>query len=324
MSSVWTIMSMGLKDEIRENEYSKTFEVAIKDKYFNKDNIEEYFKIDYYDKDNFINNNNKLLNKGYLVADINIINANNSSEVIEEIVSNDYNKRLVNFMEFDFYKDTNLYRYVDYYTGDYEETVVQVNIGLDTEYYSNPETIKDYSTTVLANKYHQLDENYVPTKLTQIKAECSNGKQYLSKEAQEAFESMCNAAMSEGMNIKANSAYRSYEDQQEVYDTYLGLYGQNYVNNYVALPGYSEHQTGLSLDIMQEGYNIFVSSPGYKWMTENAHKYGFILRYPSGKEDITGYKNEPWHYRYVGVELATEVYNSNLTYEEYYIKNLDK
>ena len=122
----------------------------------------------------------------------------------------------------------------------------------------------------------------------------------------------------------ANSAYRSYSDQEDTYNYYLEKYGQNYVNNFVAVPGYSEHQTGLALDVAAKDSEIFEESSEYTWMLENSYKYGFILRYPYEKQEITGYKFEAWHFRYVGEEIAKYVKENNITYEEYYIMFLDK
>ena len=162
--------------------------------------------------------------------------------------------------------------------------------------------------------------------MTKVSEKYSRDKssQYLSKVAQVAFEEMCNDALKEGKYILANSAYRSYNDQEQVYNTYLKLYGQTYVNNYVATPGYSEHQTGLALDVAARDYNIFESSPEFTWMKNNAYKYGFILRYPKEKQEITGYKYEAWHYRYVGLDAAKYIQENNITYEEYYVMFLDK
>jgi len=95
--------------------------------------------------------------------------------------------------------------------------------------------------------------------------------------------------------------------------------GQEYADLASARPGHSEHQTGLAIDIMgsNEDYNKFEESVEFEWMKNNAHLYGFILRYPKGKENITGFKYEPWHYRYIGKKVATIIYNENITLEEY-------
>ena len=101
-------------------------------------------------------------------------------------------------------------------------------------------------------------------------------------------------------------------------------YGQNYVDKYVAKPGYSEHQTGLSFDIGSRKVNVFANSKEYLWMLDNAYKYGFILRFKKKYENITGFRNEPWHYRYVGKDIAKYIYENDMTLEEYYAVFLDK
>lgn len=323
-SSVFDIVTKGLTDTATNNKYSKTLEVAIKSKNFNKDNANSYLEINYHDKKDFIDSINKLLALGYSVSDINMINDKLNDNTIEALYKHELIKDISKYMEFDYFKSDNLYRYLAYYAGYYKETVVYVNIGLDKKLYEDADVITKFDETVLANKYHKLDENFVPDNLVQIKDSCAKNKSYLSKVAQVAFENMCDAAREDGKNILSNSAYRSYKNQQDVYDTYLNLYGQTYVDNYVAVPGFSEHQTGLALDVAAKGYNTFKKSPEYTWMLENAYKYGFILRYPKEKQDITGYKNEAWHFRYVGLEAAKYIQENNITYEEYYVMFLDK
>ena len=122
-----------------------------------------------------------------------------------------------------------------------------------------------------------------------------------------------------GLNIIAVSTYRSYFYQQELYNNYVKTMGEKKALLASAKPGHSEHQTGLALDVMGSNgdYNKFENTPEFKWMRHNAYKYGFILRYPKGKEHITGFKYEPWHYRYVGKKIAKEIYENNITLEEY-------
>ena len=108
---------------------------------------------------------------------------------------------------------------------------------------------------------------------------------------------------------------------KQLYNTYVRRDGEENANRYSAMPGYSEHQTGLAIDITNERTNRSIGSwfndtPQASWLYENAYKYGFILRYPEGKEDITKYSYEPWHIRYVG-NIASYIYNNNLTLEEY-------
>jgi len=324
--TVIKVVTNGIKDKVIDNDYSKTLEVALIENTFIKENLDCYFTIDFHNKKDFIERINKLLEMGYTVNDINKINNKLTDDVISTLYEHELIEDISSYLEFDYFKSENLYRYIDYYYGNYEEAVVHVNIGLDKEYYEDVNVITSFSETVLANKYNKLDSSFEPKNLTMISKKYSkNGsKQYLSKVAQLAFEQMCEDALKEGKYILANSAYRSYNDQEDVYNTYLNLYGQTYVNNYVATPGYSEHQTGLALDVAARDYSIFESSPEFVWMRENAYKYGFILRYPKEKQDITGYKYEAWHFRYVGKDVANYIQENNITYEEYYVMFQDK
>ena len=118
------------------------------------------------------------------------------------------------------------------------------------------------------------------------------------------------------LSIYLSSGFRSYETQNRIYNNYVSNYGQSSADTFSARPGHSEHQTGLAIDVNSID-DSFADTPEAEWLASHAHEYGFIIRYPKGKESITGYKYEPWHIRYLGVEKATEVYNSGLTLEEF-------
>ncbi|MDD6312632.1 MAG: D-alanyl-D-alanine carboxypeptidase family protein [Firmicutes bacterium] len=134
--------------------------------------------------------------------------------------------------------------------------------------------------------------------------------------ANSAFAIMKSAALEDDINLFIVSGYRSYATQEGLYEKYVKRDGQKEAERYSARPGYSEHQTGLAFDV-NNASSSFAGTPEAKWLADNCYKYGFIIRYPEGKESVTGYKYEPWHIRYVGVDLATTLNNSNLTLEEY-------
>ena len=127
---------------------------------------------------------------------------------------------------------------------------------------------------------------------------------------------MRNAAREDGINLFVKSGYRSYIDQKIIYNGYVARDGKEGADRYSARPGHSEHQTGLAFDI-NSTYDSFADTPEAKWLAENSYKYGFIIRYPKDKEHITGYKYEPWHVRYLGVDKAKEVFDSGLCLEEF-------
>lgn len=200
-----------------------------------------------------------------------------------------------------------------------EEAAEEPEFGILVE---NPENID-----VIVNKKRHLPENYVPedlVPLTDVPTVLSNPEvNQLRKVAYEALKDLFEAAKEEGYELHARSGYRSYYTQASLYASYVENYGKDAADKYSAKPGQSEHQTGLSMDITCEAVNFkldttFGDTEEGKWVAENAHRYGFIIRYPKGKEEITGYAYEPWHIRYLGVDLAEKVYESGLTLEEYF------
>ena len=186
----------------------------------------------------------------------------------------------------------------------------------DNVQYINVAKTSDYKY-ILVNKENRLNSDFKPNTLVKV-TRCSLCNFYLEEETATAYEYMCLNLIDEGLNISINSAYRSYEEQEKLYNDYLKLYGKSYVNKYVAVPGYSEHQTGLALDLESLDCDIFKNSKEYRWIKNNAYKYGFILRYQEGKENITGYNAEELHIRYVGRKAAEYIYKNNITFEEYY------
>ena len=140
----------------------------------------------------------------------------------------------------------------------------------------------------------------------------------LTAETQGAFEKMKKAAAEDGITLNIASGYRSYEYQSLLFNKYL-LRGQGreYVETYSARPGHSEHQTGLAIDVNMAS-DAFEGTPEQKWLNEHCVEYGFIIRYPEGKEEYTGYKYEPWHIRYVGTQTAQEISASGLCLEEFF------
>lgn len=188
-------------------------------------------------------------------------------------------------------------------------------------FYKNIKNIKNpENMLVLVNKNHKLSKDYIPSDLEKISLKYATEEKYLRKEAKVAFERLSEEAKLRNYKIVATSTYRSYEYQDKLYNYYVETQGLEYADLCSARPGHSEHQTGLAVDVMgsNNDYDRFEESIEFTWMRNNAHKFGFILRYPKGKENITGFKYEPWHYRYVGVDVATEIYQNDITLEEYY------
>lgn len=236
------------------------------------------------------------------------------------------------------YEAQNRERYVRYHSKNkdlsYEDVVVRVNIGLDYGFYKFINKANyDKDIFILVNKYTRLGSDYVPNDLEKIDdAYFINGNKnvrLMRKEAKEAFERLSLASIESGYPVYGQSAYRDYNRQEEIYNLEVKNYGVSWADKDVARPGHSEHQTGLSIDVSsnKSGNMLqFDKTSSFDWMMNNAYKYGFILRYPKGLESIHGFIYESWHFRYVGVRVASDLHNkySNLTYDEYYYKFLDK
>ncbi len=323
-------------DYVKERKYSKTVETAINSDDFEHKYLEKYYNIDYVNSDNFIHHINSLLTIGYSEEEINTMYKSLDEDKIMTILNYSYNNDLINYLSLTYFKKDYLDRYLAFYNNknklsfsfykneidesilDYHNIVTYVNVGLDTEYYANYEEITNpNSITVLVNKYHKLANDFVPSNLEKIASNCAYGNQQLVSEAKKSLEEMCNYMHTLGLYIYATSTYRSYNYQTELYNYYVKNDGQTVADTYSARPGFSEHQTGLAVDVGSNSNSTFVYTDEYKWLIDNAHKYGFVLRFPEDKEFITGYMFESWHYRYLGIELATNLYENNLTYDEY-------
>lgn len=189
--------------------------------------------------------------------------------------------------------------------------------------YENTVTVSDLdSIYILVNKYSGLPEDYEPEDLVEVPSSGENANVSMRKPAAKAFNKLIDAAKEEGFILNACSAYRSYAYQVDLFNNGANEYGEEYADRYWTRPGYSEHQTGLSVDIRMDNdcsdLDAVRYNSHYGWLLKNMHKYGFILRYPDDKENKTKIAPESWHLRYVGVDLATYLYKKNLTLDEYY------
>ena len=228
-----------------------------------------------------------------------------------------------------YYIEKNLKRYLNYYQKNNnlstKKVVSNINSNLDkTKYEDTKESDLTKDILVLVNKYYYLKEDYTPNDLVTLTSKYNSGiNSKMKKEAAEAFMQMSDAATLDNITIKNASAFRSYDYQVNLYNKYVEKDGKKAADTYSARPGFSEHQTGLCTDINQIDSG-FEQTDAFKWLEKNAHKYGFIIRFPKDKEDITGYQYESWHWRYVGKKAAEIIKNENITFEEYYAYYIEK
>lgn len=167
------------------------------------------------------------------------------------------------------------------------------------------------SPWVIVNKKRPLPPEYAPTDL--------DGD--VRREAAIKLKELYAAAQASGYSLYSVSGFRSYESQKLTYNSYVSRDGQANADTYSARPGHSEHQTGWGVDVGSGNCDLdkcFGETPAGKWVAKNAHKHGFVIRYLKGKEQITGYQYEPWHLRYVGIELAGEINKTGQTLEEFF------
>lgn len=283
---------------------------------FKEEYSAQYEKINANEREDFATLTNLFLEKNYTPEEINLIFAKLSDTNITKLKDLNY----VNFKEYadvtnlEIDKISRYETYKETKNCSLEEAVTKVNIGLDHDFYTEIEKVNNPNEyTVLVNKYHSL-ENYAPNDLKSL----SYDKSYkMRAKAADAFEELVSAGKLDSVYIRPYSAYRSFERQTVIYEQYVKRDGQNKADTYSARPGHSEHQTGLAVDVWSEGYQE-IKPTDYSWLLENSYKYGFIIRYTKDNIGITGYIEEPWHLRYVGKDIAKDVVEKNLTYDEYY------
>lgn len=314
-------------DLINSKEYSKTIETILEEKEFNNKYINEYYKIEYTNITDFSKTVNQLLDKKYNGEEINYIISTQNQNI--DILLDMEHIDILKFKEATNFDASKIERYLNYKENnnnyDIKTVITYVNIGLDQKGYSN---YTSYTTeeaendlTILVNKYHKLPDDYIPSDLTSLSY---NANYKLRKPAADAFEELTAAGKLDNVIFYPFSPYRSFDLQTRLYNNYKNRDGEEKADTYSARPGFSEHQLGLAVDIRSNTLSDNLTSEHYTWMLNNSYKYGFIVRYPKGKQHITQFIEEPWHLRYLGVDLATKVHESGLTYDEYYDIYMDK
>lgn len=293
-----------------ELNYIKNKQIPFIDKYLDNISFDDKISlINSYISSNDLENAISSLNdlKSSITANINIIKSNFTNS-LNKIITNangltddylekqiDETKNLINIGDFD--KIANKLSIISYKINN----LLYANGQVST---IEPLILED---TIIANKNFGLPINY------------GDG---LKQELIDAFNKMSEDAKKSGLNLYIASGYRDYYKQQQLFDSYTSTSGEE-ASRFSSPAGYSEHQTGLAIDIGGSNTSVWVTddfynTPEYEWLKDNCYKYGFIIRYPQNKEDITGYMFEPWHYRYVGTKLSTYLTEHNLTLEEYF------
>ena len=273
----------------------------------------------------------KLLQKGWdekQTQDILKLYKNN----LKDILKKDVNENIITLAKEKYFLYKNLDTYLEYIENNEDKSLTDVvaivNVHANNAWYElDIKTDTSLNERMLVNKFYHLDENYLPDDIVSVSNKYAYEGNRLRQNAYDAFIDMWNAAMDNNIKLIINSSYREYEKQSSIYEDYKNWYGQTKADKQAARPGYSEHQTGLVVDVFSSDNQLtgtFKDSEGYKWLKENAYKYGYIERYPDGKEYLTGYEFESWHWRYVGKDAAKVIQNENITYDEYYAYYIEK
>lgn len=279
-------------------------------------------------------NEYKLTEKGYSLDEAKLIVKKLDDSNQKYFVDNEKNDYIISLLKEKYFLEKNVNNYLEYKAKNkkksYSDIVAIVNVHADKDWYDN-KTVKETDLSkgnlILVNKFNYLKNDFEPNEITDIDINYSYANNRTSKETNDAYIEMAKAAKKDNIILLVNSSYRTYERQEQIYKEFYYSKGISYADAYAARAGYSEHQTGLAIDIFTSGRSTtsdFEESDAFKWLSVNAHKYGFILRYPKDKEYLTGYNYESWHYRYLGIDTATKVYNSGLTYDEYYAYYLEE
>ena len=308
------------KNNINETDYSKTLEYVLLNNIYDEKYLKEYKDIKFNDASNFEEILTTFLPFGYTGIEINYI-FKLSEKNINILKKLDY-KDISNYYVIKNFNANNIERYDEYKKKNdinYKDVVTRVNIKLDLPVYTDTKEVEDGNDyLVLVNKYNHLPKNYRPTDLAYVPGAYGNNVPMRSV-TKDAFLELQDAAKKElNINLMPTTAFRDEAFQRTLYTNYVNKEGVDKADTYSARPGYSEHQTGLSIDLKNTALsNVRLSDENYDWLENNAYKYGFIIRFPKNKEDITLYQFENWHIRYVGKDAAKTIYENKLTLEEY-------
>ena len=261
---------------------------------------------------------------GYSSDEITVFKNQLTETQLETLLNEEYNSLYVDLVKQEYFDFDKLNQYIEYSNNNSsastDKLIAVVNVGANKNWYDDVE-VTDVSkgNLMIVNKFYGLPSDYEP-ELILVSSTYAYANKYVSVDIYDDLVGMLEAARDDGFTLVVSQGYRSYADQEETYNNYKSSYSTSEADEFVARPGHSEYQTGLGVDI--EPYNKKVEdvtqSPEHKWLTDNAYKYGFILRYEEGKEDITGFEANDWRFRYVGRNAALQMHDKDLTFDEYY------
>lgn len=266
----------------------------------------------------------KLLQVGYSEEEVNVLLTKYNNRV-EDLLKIEYNEHIIKFMEDKYFIFSKLNEYLEYKDKnnkkDYSEIVKLVNVEMHIDWLDNQkETDTNKNELMLVNRIYGLSSDYEPSDLADVPVKYAYAGKKLSNTALTEVIKLIEDGKNYGFNLVVSDGYRSYEYQENMYNSYVDSLGVSETDSFVARPGHSEHQTGLLLEL--KPYNKVITdlstNEEYLWLRENAHRFGFIFRFNKEHEHLTGFSSFAWKLRYVGVDAATIIYNEGICFEEYY------
>lgn len=268
---------------------------------------------------------------GYKEDEITTIKSKLSDGEIDKLLELKYDKNIVKFMDEKYFIYKNLSKYLDYKKENklesYKNIVTIINTEANIDWFDNTkETDVSKGELMLVNRLYGLSKDYKPDDIIEVSSAYAYSGVKISESIMDNIIALIEAASAEGYTFVLSDGYRSYSDQEKIFEKYKNAYGYSEADRVAARAGHSEYQTGLSFNIvpLYKSYDKPKESPEYKWLYDNAYRFGFIFRFPDGKSSITGFESSTWRLRYVGSEASNIIKSENICFEEYYAYFVDK
>ena len=267
----------------------------------------------------------RLIERGYSIEEVNILQEKLSNEVLLELVARRKNNDLVELVKEKYFIAENMARYLEFKeknrTRSTTDIIAMVNVNADRVWYSSPkETNLTMDYRMLVNKFNFLPEDYKPNDIVGIPLQYAYQGHSIRQQVLDAFIKMWRVTNDLDLRMVIDFSFRSFEDQERRFETLVSNHGRSRADELGVRPGFSEQQSGLAIGIVRLNTPTaeFEQTEEFAWLQKNAYRYGFILRYPKGKEHITGFRYESSHFRYVGRDLAKRIHEAGITFDEYY------
>lgn len=267
----------------------------------------------------------KFLEINYNLDEIKDIESKLSDKEKDELLKRKYDEKYIEFIREKYFLFDNLDKYIEYQKENDEEEnskiVAIINTEANVDWFDNEkQTDVSKKELMLVNRIYGLNSDFEAEHIESVPIKYAYDGMKLSKVVINNIADLCDSAYEEGYTFVVSEGYRTYKEQSKLYNNYADSFGKSEADKYVARPGHSEYETGLSFDLVpyNKQYKNPKKSEEYKWLRDNAYKYGFIFRFESGKEDLTGLDEDIWRLRYVGTNAALTIKNEGICFEEYY------